>query len=1007
MEIRVLGPVDLWRDERSIAVVGQKQRTLLALLVLRAGQVVSHDRLLSTLWGTRIPATGRRLLHNHLWSLRRLLADGDALGSTPTGYTLRLPPGATDLDVFRAQTAAARAALSAGDSDEAAARLRAALSLWRGAALGGTAPELQETEGPALEELRVAALVDRIELDLSQRRHSELVGELRSLIRENPSNERLRGQLMRALHHEGRTAEALEEFQAGRRYLREELGLDPGEGLVGVHRMILAGEAPSSPAAAPPPPVTPATPVPHQLPPAVTRFTGRAEPLRELDRVLLSDGTATAVVVSAIAGTAGVGKTALAVHWGYRTAERFPDGQLYINLHGYSPGRMTPVPQALNRLLRGLGVDEEHIPHDLDERAALYRSLLAGRRMLIVLDNAAAAEQIRPLLPGSSASRVVITSRDALRSLSVTHDVHNIALDVLTADEAITLLKSLLADGGEVDDTDTIAELAGLCGYLPLALRLAGAQLAGGPAAQVADFVGKLRRENRLTVLDLAEDPAVGVRSALELSYRTLADPVQRVFRLFSVHPGPSVGLDAASALVGMQVESTAQAVAILVGAHLLQENEERRLSMHDLVRVYAEEKCIADETVHGRDDALTRVLDWYRYAALKAMYRMAPSDVTYLDISPVAGTPAFSGFDEAMAWLDREHPVLVRMIAHAAGEGRHVHAWQIFSRISWFLYARNHLEDLLMTGETALSSARLAGHRHGEAEILSDLGYAQLFLGRYAEHLEYQRAALEIRRASHDRVGEAKALRHLAYALYLAGRPAEAIDVGEQGLALCRELGERSEEYSVLDVLAFCFTTVGRFEEASEILQESLIFWREVGRHYDQAYAFVRLGQVRTELDEFEGAMDCFQQALLMGRKQGNQRLEVDALNAMAIVLRRQERYDGALDAHEEALRLTRSMRSRPLEGEALNSFAGTLLAIGDAETALRHYRNALRCIGEESDVYQWALAHEGLGDALHALGSAEEAAEKWRTALAIWESAGAHQAGGLVARMRDLGLS
>ncbi|MEU4832097.1 BTAD domain-containing putative transcriptional regulator [Streptosporangium sp. NPDC023615] len=1004
MEVRVLGPVDIWRDGRSIAIVGPKQRTLLAVLVLQADRVVSHDRLLTALWGTKVPASGRRLLHNHLWSVRRLLSEGNAVVSTPTGYSLQLQPGASDLDVFVTETALARSALGRGDVANAAEGFRRALSLWRGPALGGTTSELQATEGVALEERRLAVLVDRIEADLALGRHAELIGELRLLVAEHPLNERLRGQLMFTLHRAGRTAEALEEFRIGRQHFRDELGLEPGEELARLHQIILSGEGISNDAA--PSPAVRASHVPRQLPTDITRFTGRVESLRQLDMLLAEREGATTVVISAIAGTAGVGKTALATHWGHKTSTRFPDGQLYINLHGYSRVQAVTGAQALGQLLRSLGVVDEEIPHDIDERSALYRSLLADKQMLIVLDNAATSDQVRPLLPGSSRSRVVITSRDALRSLSVTHDVYGISLDVLSADEAIALLTSLLGKGGTAHEAD-IAELAQLCGYLPLALRLAAAQLTGHSPAPIREFIVKLRLENRLTVLDLDEDPGIGVRSALEISYRSLTTPTRRMFRMLALHPGPSIGLDAAAALAGMSTESAAAATETLVNAHLLQKDNKRRLSMHDLVRVYAEERCTHDETADRRDSALTRIFDWYRYAVLKAMDHLSPVDTTSLAISPVGGTPDFSDFDEAMVWLEQEHHTLTAMIMHAATSERHIHAWQIFTRLSWFFYVRNYFDDLFLTGDIALSCARLARDHRGEAEILSDLGYAKVFIGKYTEHLSYQQEALKIWRSIRNRAGEAKALRHVSYALQLAGQPLRAAEVGEQCLALNHELGDRLGELIAITYLADTYLTLGRFDESVKVLENSLEYWQEANREYEQTYCLIQLGNAHTKLGRPKTALKLFRQALLLSQNQKNKNFETDILNGISIVMRNQERYDEAFKYHEKALSMARSIRSKPLEGEALNNLASTCLLSGNAEAALDHYQELVSRFGEVINVYQRGSAHEGLGDTLQALGRTYEAAEHWRTAFKIWAPMGVPQAEEVAKRMYDAGLS
>ncbi|MFF0245272.1 BTAD domain-containing putative transcriptional regulator [Streptosporangium sandarakinum] len=1016
MEIRLLGPVDVWREGRSVTVVGPKQRTLLAVLTLQANRVVPHDRLLTALWGTKVPPTGQRLLHNHLWSLRRLLGDGNTVESTSTGYALRLRPGGSDLDVFVTETALARSALSAGDPAQASERFAGALALWRGPALSGTHLEFQAAEGTSLEEMRLAALIDRIEADLALGHHPNLIGELRLLVTEHPLNERLRGQLMRALHRAGRTAEALEEFRIGRLHFREEFGLDPGDELVRVHQAILSGdssaetmtttkEVPAPADGNPPSSTVPPLCVPRQLPADVTRFTGRREALRQLDELLSEDSTAT-VVISAIAGTAGVGKTALATRWGHRVSDRFPDGQLYVNLRGYSGGQAVTGAQALDQLLRGLGIDEDAIPHDPDERAALYRSSIAHRRMLIVLDNAATPHQVRPLLPGSSPSRVVITSRDSLRGLLVTHDVRLIVLDVLQADEAVALLNKILGADETGDDADLIAELARLCGYLPLALRLAAARLAGEPRSRVKDFVAALRNENRLTVLEFAEDPDIGVRAALNLSYRSLPEKAKQTLRLLSVHPGPDIGVDAMAALTGMPVHEAEAVIRTLTDAHLLQQDGDRRLSMHDLIRVYAGERHEAADTTANHDGALTRMLDWYRYTVSTAMDRLSARDMT-MKVVTVDGTPEFSDHDEAMAWLEQEHHVLMALVRHSAEQGRHTHAWQISSLLSWFLYARNHLDDLFEISEVGLSSARRAGDQHGEAEILSDLGYANMFVGRHIEHLHYQEQALGIWRALADRKGEVKGLRHVSYALQLAGQPARSIEVGEECLALSRDIGDRLDQFTAMDGLAINYLVVGRYQEAIQLLSECLVYWREQGREYDEAYCFVQMGIAHAKSGEPAAALNCFRQALPLSRSQGNLRLEIDTLSGTAAALCRQGHFSEAFAYHEEALALARTLRSRPVEGEVLNGLAQTCLESGDLQRALTHYREAVTYADETSDAYQRGFTHTGLGDTLHALGRTDEAEKHWRTAFEILAPMGVPDADAVTERMRAAGLT
>ncbi|GGS50172.1 SARP family transcriptional regulator [Planobispora rosea] len=1007
MEFRVLGPVDICRDGRSIAIVGPKQRTLLALLVLQTNRVVSHDRMLTALWGGQVPATGRRLLHNHLWSLRRLLAEPQALVSSPTGYSLKLQPGASDLDVFLSETARARSALDAGDPLQASSRFREALSLWRGPALDGTQPEFQIAEGATLEELRLAALICRAEADLTLGRHSELVSELRLLVTEHPLNEGLRGQLMRALHGVGRTAEALDEFRSARVLLRDELGLDPGEELIRIHQAILSGDSAVLSGVSEPTTKTRAVDIPRQLPADVFRFTGRAESLLRLDRLLSEDTAGTAVVISAIAGAGGVGKTALATHWGHRAAARFPDGQLYINLHGYSQGRPTTAAQALDHLLRSLGVSGEEIPHGLDERAALYRSLLASRRLLIVLDNAANAEQVRCLLPGSTASRVVITSRDSLRGLSVTHDVHSVVLDVLSLGEAVTLLTSLLGADRTGKERDAVTNLARLCGCLPLALRLAAAQLATHPALRIADFTTRLERENRLSVLDLEEDPHIGVRSALELSYRSLPPEARRTLRLIGMHPGPDISLEAVAALSASSYEEARGNVDVLINAHLLQLDNDRRLSMHDLVRVHAQERSQVDDTQDDRESALARVFNWYAHTARAAM-RHLNRDAKLLKLdtpAPPAGVSEFTEYGQASEWLETERLNLVAVINRTATSGWPVLSWQLTHLIAYFFYLKDYVDDWVHTHQIALSAARSIGDQRAEAMLLSTLGHAHMAASQLSEFIECQRQSLKLSMAISDQAGEANALCYLGYGLVSAGSFAEAEEVLLQAHDLYQKLDNQGGVLVVLLDLATVYLHVGRTADSVSLLEVCSARWREQKRDHDEAFALLHLSEARARSGDTVTALEECRRALELGRGIGNARIEVRSLIGIGSIHWREGDHAKALDCHQTALALSLELSGRQLEGEALQGLADTYRAIGENLAAQEHYRTALEIAIEAGRRYRQGYAHNGLALALHALGRVEEAVDHWKQALALFTDMGVPEAAVVDALLRRAG--
>ncbi|MFE0150532.1 BTAD domain-containing putative transcriptional regulator [Nonomuraea sp. NPDC059007] len=991
MEYRILGPVDLWRDGRSISIVGQKQRTLLAVLVLKANQVVSHDRLLTALWGTEIPASSRKLLHNHVWSLRRLLRTATHLSGMPTGYRLNVPPGGSDLETFTAGTRAARTSFAAGDHQQAAHQLREALALWRGPALAGTRDELMLTDGAALDELRVAALADRIDADLALDRHADLISELRHLAVEHPLQERLRGQLMTALHRSGRTAEALEEYRIARHHLRQELGLEPGQELSDLHQMILTaapvGDVVRSA-------VLQRAPVPRQLPADVARFTGRDEGLRELDLLVLDKPPAVAIAV--VTGAPGVGKTALATHWAHQVASEFPDGQLYLDLRGYSPGEPVTNAQALYQLLYGLGVAQDAIPSGPGEREALYRSLLADRRLLVVLDNAAKADQIRPLLPGSSVCRVVVTSRDSLRGLAVTHDVRAVTLDVMSAEEAVALLAEILGRERVAREEAAAGELAQLCGYLPLALRLAAAQLAEQPDMRMVDFVAGFIGQNRLTALEVEGDPSVGVRDAFNSSYRRIAERHRRIFRLMGLHPGPDVGVEEIVAMAGESRREVDSAMRVLAAAHLVHRGDGGRYALHDLVWLYARDCAHAHDDESVRRTALFRLFDWFLQTTKAAMDALYTTTVQ-VDLVNVSGgyeLPAFDDFDAAAAWLDARYRVLMSVIRCAARHGANAHVWQLVEILDYFFYLRNHVDDWLTSLELALRAVRELEDRDGEGRVLNALGAANLMTGRMPECIDFQQQALDLSRAVGDLASEAYALNRIGYSRLWTGEFKQAIADSVRAIDLYRQQDNEQGEISATVTLGIAYHRVGRYTEALHSLNRCLDFDRAHGNRSDEGYTLVLVGDVYDSLQSSATALEFYERAVRLNQEIGQRRFEACAANGIGRVYRKLGRLAESVDRHLYALELVREGCDRISECEVLMDLGHCYLAEGEDQEALTTCRQALDIADSIADRFLQGLARGAVADACRALGRTAEAASLSREALDILEPMGVPQA-------------
>jgi tetratricopeptide (TPR) repeat protein/transcriptional regulator with XRE-family HTH domain len=633
--------------------------------------------------------------------------------------------------------------------------------------------------------------------------------------------------------------------------------------------------------------------VPHQLPPDVAHFTGRRGELAQL-HILLAKGSPRTVVISAIAGTAGVGKTALAVHLAHKLASHFPDAQLYVNLRGYEPHQRLSPTQVLDRFLRALGVASEALPTNLEEQVALYRSLLADRHALVVLDNASSADQVRPLLPASPTCLALVTSRDHMAGLVAQEGARLINLDVLTPEEAVELLAHIIgADrvGAEAEAAVTVAKL---CGYLPLAISIAGARLVARPAMSVTDLAARLvderRRLGELSVGDIE------VRASFALSYQSLDPAVARMFRRLGLIAGPAFAPGVAAALIDATPEEAETLLEVLVDAHLLEVAPiPGRYRFHDLLRLYARERVEVEEAGRDRDAALRRALDWYVDTADAADRLIIPGR-RRLPYEPAGRRvePVFESRAQALAWFEVERASLVAAARQAADCGLYAAAWQIPDAMLGFFYIRNYLVDLQSTHQVGLIAAREARNQQAEARMLTSLG-------RVAGPDCYQEA-LTISQQIGDRWGESRALHRLG-AVHLNLRQfAEALDCYREALAIAQKIGDRYREAATLGGLGIIHCNLRQFEKAISWCSQGLKIFREIGDRWGEGIALHNLGEAYREPGQFAEAIDYYQQALASHREAGARYFEGRALDCLGFVLERTQDVNAAQACWREA---------------------------------------------------------------------------------------------------------
>jgi DNA-binding SARP family transcriptional activator len=887
-EFCLLGPLMVRRDGVAVIVPPGKQRALLAMLLLNVGKVVRLDELTETLWSAGPPPSGPVAAQNYVMRLRKALGDAgrERIITQPHGYLIRVDSGELDVSRFAALLVAARAAARDGAWDQAATSAQGALGLWRGEPLADVDSEvLAAREVPRLAELRLQALQVRIDADLHLGRHTEVIAELRQLAGTHPLRERVHGLLMLALYRDGRQAEALAAYADARRLLVEELGVEPGTGLRELHQQVLTAD----PALELPTPERSTVggrepTVPRQLPATVRHFTGRTRQLAELTDLLnrADEDSPGVVVISAIGGTAGVGKTALAVHWAHQVAERFPDGQLYANLRGYDPSGVPAAPaDVARRFLNALGIPDGRIPPDPESWESLYRSSLAGKRMLIVLDNARDAAQVRPLLPGGPGCLVLVTSRNQLAGLVAAEGAHLLTVDLLSQPDARALVARRLDRVRVRNEPQAVSELIELCARLPIAVSIAVARAAARPAVPLACLVAELRdMPSRLDVLD-AGDAASSVRTVFSWSYQNLSDTAARMFRLLSMHAGPDITILAAASLAGLPRDQARRAVGELTGSHLLAEHAHGRFTFHDLLRAYAADQARTCDADAGRRAALHRLLDHYLHSS-QAISRLIDPTLTTISLTaPQPGTlPEAPGdYEQAWAWAETEHQVLLAAAHQAAATRFETHAWQMLHALEPFFFRRGRWHEFTTAARTALDAAMRAADMAGQAHMHRLLGRGYALLGSFEEAQIHLSQAVEGFRELGNPADEARAHLNMGVALRWQGRYNDALSQAEQALGLYRAAGHPAGQAGALNNIGTYHTYLGDYQEALACCQQALTGFGELGNRHGTAHALDSLGSAYHCLGQNAQAITCYQQSLDAFRDYGDRLSQAETL--------------------------------------------------------------------------------------------------------------------------------
>ncbi|RAS65905.1 DNA-binding SARP family transcriptional activator [Lentzea atacamensis] len=924
MRFEALGAVGLVRDDgERVELPSRKRRLVLALLLLHANEWVRTDRIADVLWGGVPPRSSAANVKTYVSNLRRLAAGGAArIVNGANGYRLGVTRNEFDVLLFEDGVAQGRAAWNEGRMRDAVDVLRGALDLWRGEPFAELTGAEAEAARSRLGDHRLAAHEHLAQALMSLRRHDEAVAVLRRVVAENPFMEHPRGLLMTALHQTGRSAEALEIYDDARRVLDRELGLRPGAELRRLQSAILTHDPGLDLTR------TPSRPGVAQLPAAPDVFAGRERELDVLTAAVESSARAGGtVVISAIRGAGGMGKTWLALRWAYRNLDRFPDGQLFVDLRGFSPDGPPMDPAvAVRGFLDALGVEAGRVPVEPHAQAALFRSLVAHKRLLVVLDNAADTAQVVPLLPGGDACTVLVTSRDRMPGLITGHGAQHLALDPLSHAEARALLTGRLGAERVAAEEAAIEDLVRLCGGYPLALSIIAARARLEPGTPLAAIAAEVR-DSGLDALDEG-DPAASLPAVLSWSYRALTAEQATVFGLLGQAPGPDIGPGAAVALTGLSRTRTEQVLDALEDASLISREAGGRYRMHDLIRRYA-----ADTARGSREaaEAHRRVVDHYLHTTYATVALLDPHRpaVPLAPAAPGAAVAPLPDLTAALSWLDEEHECLLAAQRVAADEHDHRTAWLFAWSLFTYHNRRGHRHDQLTACRAGLAAT---GHLNDPAaQLLANrlVGDAHCDLGQRDEAVEHLHRALDLAVRLGDHAEAAHTHRTLAWSWEQWGDHQRAHDHAVEALAAYRRAGHAVGEALALNAVGWCSALLGNYDRAREHCSAALERFRHNGSRTGEADTLDSLGFIDHHSGRYADAVQHYEQALSVLRDIANTYEEANTLNNLGHPLTALGHLDRARAVWSTAWELYRS-QDREQEADEVRQRLDALDALG-----------------------------------------------------------------------------